>query len=113
GMVGQAPVGLNGLGDGISGARRPNSEGYIHYWCLDRDLIETDSAHYLGFTLNTPGGPNMDNMDETPLVEVAIGGHYYLYILIEDGQLFSRRRYSPTGREEDVVDYETGRIDIP
>src|SRR5690606_27068407 len=113
GLEGLDPIGLAGLGDGISDARRPQSEGYLHYWSLDRDKINAVATHYLGFTLNRQNGPDIDDMDEVPLIEVAIGNHYYLYILLREGQVKTRRRYSPTGLPEDVEDAETEWIDIP
>src|SRR5690606_3826547 len=112
GVEGPDPRGLNGLGDGISDERRPNSEGYLHYWALDRDKINPQGAHYVAFTLNRQSDLNLNNIDETPLIEVCIGGHYYLYILIRDGQIRARRRYS-TGTEDSVRDFQTDWMTIP
>src|SRR5690606_40742201 len=67
-------------------------------------------SHYVAFTLNRQSGLNLNNMDEVPLIEVCVGGHYYLYILLRQGQVRARRRYS-TGTSSSVRDFQTDWID--
>lgn len=111
-LDGRRPSGLYGLGNGISDARVPNSQGYLHYWSLDRDLINPRAAHVMGMTLMTEGtNASPATIAEHPALEVVIGGYYYLYIMIANGQVWTRRRYAPPSGT--AVNLDSPKVNIP
>jgi len=111
------PRGLQGVGTPIVGGpfgAGPDDRGVIRYWAADQDQINADGIHYLGFTINT-NGPNGDafrTIDRHEVLEIYIGWARALYVMIEDGQVWSEMRYW-SDDDSNSVQATSSRVAIP
>lgn len=78
-----APLALAGVG-GATGQD-------LVYWVDDRDLVRSDGAHYIGFTLVTRGtnGNLWKTLQDTLILEVRIGDRRVLRFFVDQGEIYS------------------------
>lgn len=110
-----APRGFAGLGLPIQGGPwqyNPDSEGVIRYWAASQDQMTAVGVHYLGFTINTGSGPNPQTIDKHEVMEVILGNRRAIYVLIEDGQVWTEQ-YRWSSNTSRTLEGQSSKVNIP
>ena len=94
---GPSPLCLNAIPEGSG---NPIDEGaQLKYWAQDRDLMDTEGTHYLGFTLVSGGseGDAYKNVSYKAVQVVNIGEDVELRLVIHQGTVYTELAEMDTG----------------